>query len=71
MKSNIIRTELIEYARTQWKLGINSVLLGHYHQTGIIEEGGNYVIFMGDWLRHFTVTRLDENGWWQGNWEEI
>jgi len=26
---------------------------------------------MGDWLRHLTVTRLDENGWWQGDWEEI
>ena len=70
-KSDTIRTELTEYARTQWKLGINSVLLGHYHQTGIIEEDGNSVIFMGDWLRHFTVTRLDEKGWWQGNWEEI
>ena len=71
LKSGAIRTELIEYARTQWRMGINSVLLGHYHQTGIIEEDGNFVIFMGDWLRHFTVTRLDEKGWWQGNWEEI
>ena len=71
LKSETIRTELIEYARTQWKLGINSVLLGHYHQTGIIEEDGNSIIFMGDWLKHFTVTRLDEKGWWQGNWEGI
>ena len=71
LKSDSIRFELTEYARTQWRLGINSVLLGHYHQTGIIEEDGNSVIFMGDWLRHFTVTRLDEKGWWQGNWEEI
>ena len=36
-----------------------------------IGENGNKVIFMGDWLRHFTVTRLDENGWWQGKWCDI
>jgi len=71
LKSDEIRDELTEYARSQWKLGIKSVLLGHYHQTGIIEEEGNTLIFMGDWLQHLTVTRLDENGWWQGNWEEI
>ena len=66
-----IRSELIEYAHCQWKLGINTVLIGHYHLTGIIEENGNYLIFMGDWLRHYTVTRLDKNGWWQGSWENI
>jgi len=71
LKADAIRIELIEYARSQWKLGFNTVLLGHYHQSGIVEENSNSVIFMGDWLRHFTVTRLDENGWWQGNWEEI
>ena len=71
LNADAIRIELIEYARSQWKLGFNTVLLGHYHQTGIVEENGNSVIFMGDWLRHFTVTRLDDNGWWQGNWDEI
>ena len=70
-KAGEIRDELIEYAHSQWQLGITTVLLGHYHQTGIINEEGNHVIFMGDWLRHFTVTRLDQNGWWQGNWEEV
>jgi len=70
-RSKEIRDELIEYARSQWQMGISTILLGHYHQIGIIEEKGNYVIFMGDWIKHFTVTRLDENGWWQGNWKEI
>jgi len=37
----------------------------------IVEEDGNSLIFMGDWLRHFTVTRLDKNGWWQGKWDEV
>ena len=71
LKVDAIRTELIEYARSQWRLGFNTVLLGHYHQTGIVEEDGNSLIFMGDWLRHFTVTRLDNNGWWQGKWDEV
>ena len=70
-KSQVIRKEMIEYARTQWDKGCKVVLLGHYHQTGIIEEKGHYLIFMGDWLRHFTITRLDENGWWQGGWNEL
>jgi UDP-2,3-diacylglucosamine hydrolase len=71
LRSEKIRQELIEFARLQWKLGTKTVLLGHYHQIGIVEEKGNCIIFMGDWLRHFTVTRLDKNGWWQGNWKEI
>ena len=66
-----IRMEMVEYARTQWKVGINTVLLGHYHQTGIIEENGNRLIFLGDWIKHFTVTRFDENGWWQGRFDEV
>ena len=70
-KRKSIRDELIKYARTQWKAGITTVLLGHYHLTGIVEENGNYLIFLGDWLQHFTVTRLDEEGWWQGSWNEL
>ena len=70
-KSKSIRKEMIEYAQTQWAAGFTTVLLGHYHQTGIVEENGKRLIFMGDWLRNFTVTRLDENGWWQGSWNEL
>ena len=70
-KHKSIRDEMIKYARKQWKEGFTTVLLGHYHQTGIIEENGKYLIFMGDWLRHFTVTRLDKGGWWQGSWNEL
>ena len=70
-KMESIREEMIDYARTQWDTGVKTVLLGHYHQTGIIEENENVLIFMGDWLQNFTITRLNENGWWQGNWKEI
>ncbi len=69
--STSIRNEMIEYARTQWENGFTTVLLGHYHQTGIVEENGNILIFMGDWLQHFTITRFDADGWWQGSWNEL
>ncbi|MDP6569858.1 MAG: UDP-2,3-diacylglucosamine diphosphatase [Candidatus Marinimicrobia bacterium] len=70
-KSEAIRSEMTEYARSQWQLGYSTVLLGHYHQKGIVEENGHSLIFLGDWLRHFTVTRLTEDGWWQGAWNEV
>ena len=71
LKSKEIREELIEYAQSKWELGITTILVGHYHQTGIIEKEGYKIIFIGDWLRHYTVTRLDKKGWWQGNWRNI
>ena len=70
-KHDEIRLELINYARKKWKEGINTVLIGHYHQTGIVEEDGHKLIFLGDWLRHFTVTCLDEKGWSQKKWDKI
>jgi len=70
-KNISIRNEMIEYAHTQWGKGFTTVLLGHYHQTGIVKENDNLLIFMGDWLRHFTVTRFDADGWWQGSWNEL
>ena len=48
---------MLDYAKSQWLMGYTTVLIGHYHQKGIMEENGKYLIFMGDWLRHFTVTR--------------
>ena len=70
-KIRIIKEEMMDYAKSQWDIGYKTVLIGHYHQTGIIEKNGKQLIFMGDWLRHFTVTRLDKNGWWQGKWNEL
>ena len=63
-----IKKEMLEYARQQWDKGYTTVLLGHYHQTGIIEENGNYLIFMGDWLSKFTVTKYDGKEWYQYSW---
>ena len=67
--SEEIREEMINFARTQWSDGIDDVLIGHYHQTGIEEYDDKRLIFMGDWLKHFTATILDESGWRQLEWK--
>ena len=69
--NDLIKNEILNYARLQWYNGVQVVLIGHYHQKGIIEENGKKLIFMGDWLRHFTITRFSNNTWWQGNWDEL
>ena len=69
--NEMIRSELIQYARNQWSKEVDTVLIGHYHQLGVEEDKGKSLIFMGDWLRHFSVTRLDDSGWWQGSWDEL
>ena len=70
-KSIEIRSEIIDFAKHKWDEGYDIVLVGHYHQTGIEQNQEKSLIFMGDWLRHFTVTILDENGWYQNKWEQL
>tara|TARA_B100000029_G_C17604638_1_gene967006 strand:+ start:5115 stop:5855 length:741 start_codon:yes stop_codon:yes gene_type:complete len=70
-KSQLIHKEIKNYAIKKWDEGFNTVLVGHYHQIGIEKEGKNKLIFMGDWLRHHTVTRLSEDGWDQLKYNEI
>ena len=31
----------------------------------------NQLIYLGDWLSKYTVTVIDENSCWQGNWKEF
>jgi len=67
-KSIKIRNELRLFANKKWDEGYDVVLIGHYHQTEIETTKEKSLIFMGDWLKHFTVTSLDENGWQQNKW---
>ena len=67
-KSIEIRNEIRQFANKKWNEGYDVVLIGHYHQTEIETSGDKSLIFMGDWLKHFTVTSLDENGWQQNKW---
>jgi predicted phosphodiesterase len=57
-----------QFATKKWNQGYDAILIGHYHQTEIETSGKKSLIFMGDWLKHFTVTSLDENGWKQTKW---
>ncbi len=57
--------ELKAFAEKHWRSGIDTVLMGHYHLTGISNSDGHHFIQLGDWLTHFTITIRDENGWHQ------
>ena len=63
-----LKSDIFEYARNQWNNEVDTVLIGHYHQTGIETENEKQLIWMGDWLNLFTVTKLDEAGWSQYTW---
>jgi len=66
-----IKKEILLYAKKKWKENFNMVLVGHYHQTGSINEQNNSLTFLGDWISKFTVTKIDDNGIWQGDWKEF
>lgn len=57
--------ELQQFAERHWNAGIKTVLMGHYHQTGISTAGEHSFIHLGDWLTQFTVTIRDDRGWHQ------
>ena len=67
-KSIELRKDLQQFANQKWNEGYDVVLIGHYHQTKIEISGEKSLIFMGDWLKHFTITSLDKNGWQQNKW---
>ena len=68
---NTIKHDTLEYAQKKWEHNYNIVCIGHYHQTGIKNINNNKLIYLGDWLSKYTVTVIDENSCWQGNWKEF
>ena len=67
----LILKDTLEYAKTQWTNNYDIVCIGHYHQTGITDLNGKKLIYLGDWLSKYTVTVIDQNSCWQGNWKEF
>ena len=65
-----IRSEITQYAKQNWTDHYQVILVGHYHQTGIQDEGNSKLIWLGDWLQQFTVTIYDASGWHQTSWQE-
>ena len=71
VKEETIRSEINDYIINHWINSCDTVLVGHYHQTGIDNLSHNKkIIYMGDWLNYYTVTYLNESGWKQFSWEE-
>lgn len=66
-----IKKDVKNYAIKKWNEGYDSILVGHYHQTGIIDNKNKKIIYLGDWLSKFTVTTLIKKKYWQGNWKEF
>ena len=64
-----IKEKLILYAKQKW-LETDILLIGHYHQIGIIDNDNKKLIFLGDWLNKFLVTKYDNGKWEQLNWEQ-
>ena len=67
----IIKNDIKNYAIKKWNEGYDTVLVGHYHQIGIVNDKNKKLIYLGDWLSKFTVTTIIENQYWQGNWKEF
>jgi len=71
IKKEKIRNELNNYILNNFDKDLNTVLIGHYHQTGIDNfDNSKKIIYMGDWLNYYTVTCLNESGWRQYSWKE-
>jgi UDP-2,3-diacylglucosamine hydrolase len=68
---NEIIEDISEFADQKWKEGVDIVLIGHYHQKLIIEQKSKLLIFMGDWLKHYSVTKYDGNKWTQFSCNEL
>ena len=67
----IIKKDITDFAMTKWKENFDMVLVGHYHQTGTIEKNNKSLTFLGDRIKKFTVTKIDKEGLWQGDWENF
>jgi len=68
---DIIKHDVFKYAKKKWEQGVDTVFVGHYHQVGIYNTNNKKVIFLGDWLSKYTVTVVDENKYWQGDWKKF
>ena len=66
-----IKRDISEYAEKKWSEGIDVVLVGHYHQKEIIVKGSKLLIFLGDWLKHYSITKFDGKEWAQFSWNEL
>lgn len=69
-KTQLIRDEITQFARQEWMGKYHTILIGHYHQVGFHHEEKFQLIWLGDWIQHFTVTKYDLSGWSQCSWND-
>ncbi len=62
--------DITEYAEQKWSKGVDVILVGHYHQKEIIKKDTKLLIFLGDWLKHYSFTKFDGKEWTQFSWNE-
>ena len=67
----MIKKDVLDFAKKKWSENYDMVLVGHYHQVGTINENNKSLTFLGDWLSKYTVTMISEKGLWQGNSKEF
>ena len=67
--NELIKSKLKKYANSKWN-EIDVLLVGHYHQSGIIEENDKKLIFLGDWISKYFVTVYNNGRWNQINWDK-
>tara|TARA_Y100001970_G_C13989056_1_gene727235 strand:+ start:29 stop:346 length:318 start_codon:yes stop_codon:yes gene_type:complete len=70
IKKSVIRKEINNYIENHWINDYDTILVGHYHQTGIDNIDDKKIIYLGDWLNYYTVTYLNNEGWGQTSWKE-
>ena len=68
--SDEIKADILEFANNMWSDGYDVVLVGHYHKKEIIKEGQKLLIFLGDWMKHYSITKFDGKEWTQFSWNE-
>ena len=60
------KNELEEFAFNKMNdENIDVLLMGHYHELGIYKKQKKQFIHLGDWIKQYTVTTLDQNGIWK------
>ena len=67
----IIKKDVLDFARKRWSENYDMVLVGHYHQTGTINENNKSLTFLGDWLSKYTVTMIDQKRTMAGEFKRI
>ena len=67
--NELIKKKVSDYSDDRWH-ECDVLLVGHYHQSGIINKDKKKLIFLGDWLNKFLVTIYDEHEWKQIIWDK-